>query len=134
MVDGIEGNQFHLPDIGLAILGQVLLITEDVHNFSYEVLASPTLVYLLSYTTLQLHRELLENRGDLKLIILLVLSVTSFVCLGYRICRHGHCQAYYCCYYYLSFFCSGFQINNPSEEAKEPNSSNISPDGLYTVI
>ena len=50
---------------------------------------------------------------------------------------YGHCQAYYNYNYpfhLLSHFCSGFQINNPSEVDKGPNNSIAFSDGLYTVI
>ena len=62
MVNGIEGNQLHFLHIGFAILGQILLITEDIDDFSNKVVSSLALIYLLLHTAFQRHRELLEHR------------------------------------------------------------------------
>ena len=46
VVNGIEGNQLHFLHIGFAILGQILLITEDIDDFSNKVVSSLALIYL----------------------------------------------------------------------------------------
>ena len=43
VVNGIKCNQLHLLNIGLAILGQILLVTENVHDFCNEVVGTKKL-------------------------------------------------------------------------------------------
>ena len=45
----IEGYQFHLLYIRFAIFGQIFLVTEDIDDFCYEVIACLTLVKVPSH-------------------------------------------------------------------------------------
>ncbi len=43
----VEGDKLHFLHIGLSIFCQVLFVTENVHDFCNEIIASLAFVYLL---------------------------------------------------------------------------------------
>ena len=63
MMDGIIRDQSHFFYIGLAILGEVLLVHEDIHDLGNKVVSLRGLVDLCLDPAFQGHREIQENRG-----------------------------------------------------------------------
>ncbi len=62
-VDGVEGDEAHLSQIGLTILSQVFLVDYDVHYLRHDIATGGTLIYFLLYSTLEGHGEVREHRS-----------------------------------------------------------------------
>lgn len=62
-MDRVEGNQFHLLHVGLAVGGKIFLVADDIHNFSNEVIARSRFADFLLDAALHGHREAAEEGG-----------------------------------------------------------------------
>lgn len=48
-MDGVEGDEGHFFDVGLAVLGKIFFVTEDVDNLGYEEKAGVGFMNLFLY-------------------------------------------------------------------------------------
>ena len=59
---GVEGQQVHLLQVGLAILGKVFLVDSDIQNLGHNVVARLRLINLPLDAALHRHGEVSEHR------------------------------------------------------------------------